>query len=91
MESPCECGIEPPGSISHGVSLISNDEVSTDVTSVLDCTEPASEYLGTDSSADLLGGRSRLRDSLFVWFTQLLVLQVPLPCTRLLFSQLGSG
>ena len=20
MESPCECGIEPPGSISHGVS-----------------------------------------------------------------------
>ena len=20
-ESPCECGIEPPGSISHGVSL----------------------------------------------------------------------
>ena len=23
MESPCECGIEPPGSISHGVSYIS--------------------------------------------------------------------
>ena len=22
MESPCECGIEPPGSISHGVSLL---------------------------------------------------------------------
>ena len=20
MESPCECGIEPPGSISHGIS-----------------------------------------------------------------------
>jgi len=20
LESPCECGIEPPGSISHGVS-----------------------------------------------------------------------
>ena len=22
MESPCECGIEPPGSISHGVSEV---------------------------------------------------------------------
>ena len=22
MESPCECGIEPPGSISHGVSYL---------------------------------------------------------------------
>ena len=22
MESPCECGIEPPGSISHRVSLV---------------------------------------------------------------------
>ena len=22
MESPCECGIEPPGSISHGASVI---------------------------------------------------------------------
>ena len=22
LESPCECGIEPPGSISHGVSGI---------------------------------------------------------------------
>ena len=21
MESPCECGIEPPGSISHGVRV----------------------------------------------------------------------
>ena len=21
MENPCECGIEPPGSISHGVSI----------------------------------------------------------------------
>ena len=26
MESPCECGIEPPGSISHGVSLIYIEE-----------------------------------------------------------------
>ena len=24
LESPCECGIEPPGSISHGVSVIGN-------------------------------------------------------------------
>ena len=22
MESPCECGIEPPGSISHGVNTM---------------------------------------------------------------------
>ena len=22
LESPCECSIEPPGSISHGVSLV---------------------------------------------------------------------
>ena len=22
MESPCECGIEPPGTISHGVNII---------------------------------------------------------------------
>ena len=22
MQSPCECGIEPPGSISHGVKFI---------------------------------------------------------------------
>ena len=24
LESPCECGIEPPGSISHGVSRFSS-------------------------------------------------------------------
>ena len=22
LESPCDCGIEPPGSISHGVNLL---------------------------------------------------------------------
>ena len=27
MESPCECGIEPPGFISHGVSYESRREI----------------------------------------------------------------
>ena len=27
MESPCKCGIEPPGSISHGVSYNSGEKL----------------------------------------------------------------
>ena len=48
QESPCECGSEPPGSISHGVRLLST------VNRVTICFNMLSDYYNSPAHASVL-------------------------------------